>query len=193
MANRKKAAENKLKDKVQVYLTETERQIVDGVAEKEDRSASYVARELLLSGLRAAEETTSPVTLRRFSAAAPCGPFSEVASRLECFQIGGELAAMLGLLDDDLIVPSQGKSMIKSDIVEGSFVIMRPLGQMQPHHNEIVLAQVMCDDGTCLWTVKHWCDDGNKVVLKDGERKALSLPKNAIELHAVARKLRVIS
>lgn len=163
--------------------------VMDKLKEKKDKTRVPVSELVRAALLSAAEETMPRVTLRKISTAAPCGPFADVAAGLESFQIPGELAELLGVLDDDLIVPCQGHSMVGADIDDGSVLVMRPLNGLQPHSGEVILAQVTLDNGDCLWTVKYWHDDGRWVTLEDGEHEELGFPENTVELKPVARKV----
>jgi len=154
-------------------------------------SKNDVVRHYFKKGKDAAR-TESPlpgITVHLFNATAPCGQWTQTATDQHPFEVSGEMAELLGLLDGDWVVPCVGDSMVGADIPDGSTLVMRPLGDLEPENGDVCLAQVILLDGGCLWTVKRWKWQGATLELQNGRREKLSLPDDAIELRAIAFKV----
>lgn len=191
-----------------VRVKENEREAVDAVVKKLYRSGRYSdllkdfiatlqskpireVRDFLAVGdLEEERDKKLPVTLFRFNSVAPCGDFVDVATEQNAYEVNGEMAELLGLIDGDWVVPVAGVSMVGADIPDGSTLVMRPFDDTtEPRNGDVCLAQIISNDGRALWTVKRWRWSGFSVKLVNGQREELSLPKHAVELRAIAYKV----
>jgi hypothetical protein len=114
---------------------------------------------------------------------AACGPFREAVDEPRFLNMG-EVYNIMGLKHGDFGIQADGVSMqsgCKNDIPDGSIVIFRP--NIQPQ-GKIVLASAKTEDGTHYWTIKRWAWDEEGFSLKDGKKRKIAIPADAVHIQA---------
>jgi SOS-response transcriptional repressor LexA len=116
----------------------------------------------------------------------PCGDWREAIDTASPYVLSPDVKRSLEAQEGDLVVPAEGSSMEGARIFDGDEVLMRPLHEGQrPRRGDITLVQIIRKNGECEGTIKRWIKS-EPVVLHDGDDKVFSLPKDVVEVKAVA-------
>ncbi|BCM88688.1 hypothetical protein IAD21_00530 [Abditibacteriota bacterium] len=117
----------------------------------------------------------------------PCGPWREAIHEGTLLSLPRELAEILGAHTGDLLVPTDGQSMVEAGIPDGGRVVMRPLNGRHPQIGEIVLCCIERQDGMWESTIKFWFETPRGApLLKNGKLQEIHLPADLVEVHPVA-------
>ena len=124
-----------------------------------------------------------------------CGPWREPLDDARSFALSHDTAEFLEVRDGDFFLPAQGQSMEGAGIQDGYLVVVRPLDGKIPRRNEIVLVEVTTEDGTTVYTLKHWGPSsapGAPPLLIDGAGDQFPLPGQAQQLQPIGRAIAVL-
>ncbi|MBV9866476.1 MAG: hypothetical protein JO316_14075 [Abitibacteriaceae bacterium] len=119
---------------------------------------------------------------------AVCGPWADaVADTHEVLLLSEHMANLLEARDDDVFIRAHGESMERAGIIDGAFVLLRPLApSARPRSGEIALVQILTRDGDCRSTLKYWHETGAGPHLTDGDGNSYPLPADTERLIPVA-------
>lgn len=117
----------------------------------------------------------------------PCGPWREALNDATPLALPRQLADIVGAREGDLLVPTDGQSMVEAGVPDGGRVVMRPLRGRRPQLGEIVLCCIERENGVWESTIKHWFETPRGApILKDGKLREHPLPPDPVEVHPVA-------
>ncbi len=145
------------------------------------------ARIVLSNAALEAEQGSGALVTLVSLPAVPCGPWREAISEGSSLSIPRELAEILGARPGDLLVPTDGQSMVEAGVPDGGRVVMRPLNGRHPQVGEIVLCCIEREDGLWESTIKFWFETQRGApLLKNGKLQEMHLPADLVEVHPVA-------
>lgn len=125
-----------------------------------------------------------------YLSAVPCGPWAAAIDRAERFTVSIEVADELEAQDGDVWVRADGQSMEGAGIMDGVLVLIRPYERKTPRRGEIILIQVVLEDGEFLSTIKHFDGmNGQVPKLLDGEDNAFDLPEGSTNPQIIGRAI----
>lgn len=122
----------------------------------------------------------------KFLTKAPCGDWKEAIDFASDYVLSADVAHSLEARSDDVVVQADGDSMEDARIHDGDLVLMRPLQDgRRPVRGEITLVQIIRKNGECEGMIKRWMRS-EPVELHNGKGEAVSIPKDTVEIKAVA-------
>lgn len=141
------------------------------------------ARVVLSNAALAGDEPTVLLSLP----SVPCGPWREALSDASPLALPRELAEILGAREGDLLIPTDGQSMVEAGVPDGGRVVMRPLRGRRPELGQIVLCCIEREGGVWESTIKFWFETPRGApILRDGRSREVPLPGDTVEVHPVA-------
>lgn len=119
----------------------------------------------------------------------PCGPMREAVEEGSDFVVSEDVADALEVLPSDFVVMAEGESMMGSamegrDIVDGDYLLMRPVAEGRTPKSGEIVAAVIVSEGSAQSTVKFW-NNGSPPYLTDGQGERVELPEDTERLVAV--------
>ncbi len=194
MANRIKDEDERRSEKIQIQVDKKTREKFERLRVKQKKTMSDIGLELLTRGMRYAS-VSSPKPRVRLSllATAPCGAWDEAVETAEPFDVNTEVAVELGIKEGDVVVRTNGESMVGAGIPDKSLLIMRCLENRLPQTGDVCLVQVTLGNGDCVGSIKTWKWNASSFHLEDGDAIAFGFPKDAVEVRAVAYKVAIMS
>lgn len=124
-----------------------------------------------------------------------CGPWREALEQAESFCLSHQTAEFLEVREGDLFLPAQGQSMEGAGIQDGFLIVVRPLDGKIPRRHDIVLVEVLTEDGEAIYTLKHWgqpAGPGSPPQLTDGQGNDFALPLQAQRIQPIGRAVALL-
>jgi hypothetical protein len=157
---------------------------------KNEKAVDYatVVRRGVERELKALENPdATPLTLRIVHGAT-CGEWRDAdVEQGDEFELSPDLVRAWNAIPGDELLHTSGASMLGAGIPEEAILHMRPFGMRMPRDGQVCAILAIRADGTAVGTVKHWHWAGKKnIELRDGERKKVDAPADAVQLEAVS-------